>query len=129
VPAAIVVEVFVAGHLVGNITRALDSVLAVVAGAGPLVERITLSDSAYIVAKLLDAGKNSLLPFLKTIRAASARYFSVAAPNYCCGLVAILIYVQPIFARLINGQCQVRCVNLESLTVTEMTHAEIKRAG
>jgi hypothetical protein len=103
--------------------------LAVVTGAGPLIESITLTDSAYIVAKLLDAGKNSLLAFLQTIRAASTGYFSVAAPNYCGGLVAILVYVQPIFARLINGQRQVRRVNLESLALTDVTHAEKKRAG
>jgi hypothetical protein len=128
VPAAIIVEVFVAGHFVGNITRASAPIFAVVAGARPLIESIALTDCAHIVAKLLDASKNSLLPFLKTIRAASARDLSVAVPHHCSGLVATLIYVQPIFARLINGQCQVRRVNLESLTVTEMTHTEIKRA-
>jgi hypothetical protein len=124
VPAAIFVEVFVAGHFVRYILRASDAIFAVIARTRPNIECVILADSANVITELVGAGKSSTLAFFEAIRVASASYFSVSSRNYCRGLIPVFIYIQAIFARAVNRKRQVGSVHFESLAIADMTHAE-----
>jgi hypothetical protein len=124
VPAAVVVKIFVAGHLVGYVLRTADAIFTIIPSSGPNIKRILFADSADVICELVGARKRSLLAFFKTIRTAAPGDFSVSAPNSCRRLIAVLIYVEAIFAGAIHVKCQVGSVHFESLAIVEVAHAE-----
>jgi hypothetical protein len=124
VPLAVFIEVFVAGDIVRNILPAAATVFAFVARQAPSREIIIVPNFTYIVRKLIDAGKISLLSFPQAIRIAAARDLRIAVKNYGSRLIAIFIHVQAILARLIHVERQVGRVHFERLAVTQVTYAE-----
>src|ERR1700720_4611890 len=88
---------------------------------GPIVKIITIRDLVQIVVKMiLVTCETRRLSSHHVVREASTG--DVSAPVPCCDLSAasVLAYVEAVFARLQQGKCDVRRVDLETVVVVQM---------
>jgi hypothetical protein len=73
---------------------------------------------------LLYARESSLLAFLQAVRTSTAGDFGVTTEHRGGRLIAILVHVNAIFARLVDIERQVRRINLEGLAFAKVADAE-----
>jgi hypothetical protein len=128
VPIAVFIQILVTGHLGRDVSRTAETVFAAVAIHSPTLEIILLVDSSYIVGKLISPGKASFLSFAQPIRVASSCDFSIATEHFGDGLISVFVYVDAIFAGLVNVEGQVGRINFKRIVLIEMPDAEEYRS-
>src|SRR6266496_2264541 len=124
VPATVFIEVLVAGHFWGDILRAANAIQTPIAIEAPPREIVIAADLGYVVAQLIDTGEGSLLAITQAIRTAASGDFGTAMPNGRDRLIAILVDVDAVLARLSHIESEVRSINLKGLVAADVTHAE-----
>src|SRR5258708_18141784 len=78
-PSAVVVEIFIADNVVGNITGGNRAVFVTVAVGGPVIKIVVTSAKTFHVrVELVGAGETAGLPALKVVCRAASGLFSLA---------------------------------------------------
>ena len=123
-PRAVLVQVFVANHVAGNVTCGLGALFAAIAVTAPIIEIIVAGNRVDIGNKLVCAGKNSALVRVDRKCLASAGHFAFPRADRHNGGVPFLADIQAIIARTKQIERQIRRVNLKSLVVIQMTQMD-----
>jgi hypothetical protein len=127
-PAAVIVEIFVAGHVSRHVLAAAGPVFALVARLRPpakIVGRLNIGD---VIAQLIGAREGAFLPFIQAIRISGAGDFSFATIDSGDRLIAVLIGVHAKGTGAIYVESQVRRIDFKGVIAVETANAEIKWA-
>jgi hypothetical protein len=127
-PLAVVIEIFVAGHVDGNVLAAASAVFARIARLRPAIKVVWRLDIGHVIAELIGAGEGAFLSFLQTIRISGAGDFSFSAINGGDGLIPVLVGIQPKCASTSYIEGQIGSVDFDGIIAIEAVHADIERA-
>src|SRR6185437_13767600 len=128
-PAAVLVEVLVADHVVGYVATRLRSCVALVALAAPRVEGVAADDVADRqrrqrgVVELVAAALENVV-----LRVVLAVDRGLAVEHGDAGAVAAVVHVHAEGSGAGDYQCQRGRVDLVALALVEVAHAEVQRA-
>src|SRR5579859_1512161 len=127
-PAAVVVEVFVADHVIGNVAARHRVLFAVIALATPAIEIVVALQIFYVRIQRIGAGENALLARMNRVGRAAAGHFARALGNVDNGGVAGFIDVDAIAAGTQDGKSKVGRIHLDGFLVVEAKHVKIDGA-
>src|SRR5207302_4517817 len=80
-PTTVVVKVFVANHVIGNVAAGDGMLFAVVALAAPAIEIVVAVSTFHISVQRIGAGEKSLLARMNGVGGATAGHFAGALGN------------------------------------------------
>ena len=126
-PAAVLIQVVIAGHFAGNVTRRLRLVFPAVARGAPLVPCIGSRSGCEVVVDLIVAPHDYPLARIDRERLPSARHLTLPIANRDDGGLGIGIGVDAVFAGTKQSEGQVGRVDLENLILREIAHADRER--
>jgi hypothetical protein len=124
VPAAIIIEILIAGHVGRNILGATDAILVFIATQAPAAEGVLGADPADVIAELIDSRKCALLAFGETIGISRARNLAFTAPDGRNRLIAIGIHVQAELPWADGVESEIGGIDLEAVISRVMAHPE-----
>src|SRR5690349_18180825 len=122
-PPAVLIEVLIAGHFAGNITRRRRPVFAAVTRCAPLVPGIRPRSGFDIVGDLISAAHDSLLAGVYRERLSAARNFAITDAHRDGTGLCVGIGAHPAFTRAKHSESHTRRVDFEILALPEMPHA------
>src|SRR5579859_1482808 len=122
-PVAVLVEIFVPGHLTRNIVRGIRAIFPVVAVESPSIEIIAVGDLAEIVIEVIVvAGEGRRLIPDHSVCKSAARNAATAVPDRRNRLTAIFAYIETILTGLQQTERDVRRIDFVGVVIVNMTN-------
>jgi len=120
-PAAILVEVVIAGDFARNVTCGRRLVFAAVARGAPLVEFVSSPGGREVIGDLIVASHHYPLTRVNRERLTAPRHFALAIAHRDNGGLRIRIRVDAVFAGTIQSEGHVGRIDLENLVLCQIT--------
>ena len=127
-PAAVVIEVFVANHIFGNVALGNGVIFAKVALVTPGIEIVFAGERFDVSVERINTGEDTLLTGMEGVGRAAAGDFTFAIADVNDGGVAGFVDVDAVAAGAKNGESEIGCIDLHGLVLTHATNAQADRA-
>src|SRR6266478_5110591 len=127
-PAAVIVEVFIADHVIGNVAARDCVFFAVIALAAPAIEIVVTIRALHVCIQRISSGENALVTGMNRVGRAAAGHFARAFGHIDNSCVAGFIDVDAIAAGTQDGKRKIGCVHFNGFLVFEAKDAEIDGA-
>src|SRR5260370_37368230 len=126
-PLAIIIEVFVADDITGNIASGPGMLLAFVTGLAPVVESVRPLGTSHIESQRIRAGNTRIFTRVQMEVAAAAGGLAFSLANgYVRGL-AFRIDIKAVFTGALHGERKIGRVDFEGIAAVESPQADAQR--
>src|SRR6516162_756116 len=126
-PAAVIIEILVADHVVRNVAGRSRAVPASVAVAAPTVEVVIAGISLDVSAQLIASPEGRTLSGMNRISRTAAGDFALSVANIDNRRVAVFVHIDAVGARAQNVEGKIRGVHFEHLALVDAADADIHR--
>ena len=127
-PGAVLVEVFVARELRGNVTRRARTIFAQPPGVGPLIEIIPRGQIVNVIGNIVRAGDLNLRASIHEECLASSINPALPGAQRDGGEIPIGINGNAVVAGAQRGKCNIGSIHLDDVAI-KIAHAQVDGAG
>jgi hypothetical protein len=128
-PVAIVIEIFITNHIVGQIARRTGVVVAPLTALSPSVKLVRVTDLLHVGIQRVAPAERSSLPGMDRVSlpVACGLALSVSRSNH--RVAAIFACLEAVVPGPLNAECQIGRVDFNGIVLIKPPHANIYRSG
>jgi hypothetical protein len=127
-PVAIVIEIFVAYDVVGQILSRTGTFIAMIATVAPGIKLIGVVVIFNVGVQRIGAAKCSSLSGVDGVGLTVAGRLALSIARTDCGVGAVFACLQAVVTWPIDGKRQIRSIDFVSIILVEAAHTKIERA-